>query len=465
MIRLFGHYVSKLFLLLGGLELTLLYLCVFGGYYLRVNLGDGQTGMTDVSLHSSAALYALLTSAAMLAMGLYQRGLQEAAALLVRLGISFFLATMAMSLVFYWFPGLFLGRGVFGLAMLFSVAGLLILRTVFFHFAGTESQKHRVLVLGSGMNAARIDHLVESEPERLGFNVVKYVRLEDGNNIIDDEKQTELTGSLLELATKLEINEIVIAVDDRRKGLPVDDILDCKMSGIVIFDLLTFFEKETSRVNIDLLHPSWIYYSPGFHVGVGGQNGKRALDITVSIMMLLIFSPLYILVTLASLIDSMGRDPIFYSQVRVGENGKHISVHKFRSMRTDAESDGVARWASTNDSRVTALGTFLRKTRLDELPQLYNVLKGDMSLVGPRPERPEFVLDLEKTIPYYRERHRVKPGLTGWAQLRYQYGSTLEDAKQKLQYDLYYVKNMNIFLDMVVLLETVEVVLMGKGAR
>jgi len=170
-------------------------------------------------------------------------------------------------------------------------------------------------------------------------------------------------------------------------------------------------------------------------------------------------------VTLASLIDSRGRDPIFYSQVRVGENGKHISVHKFRSMRTDAESDGVARWASTNDSRVTALGTFLRKTRLDELPQLYNVLKGDMSLVGPRPERPEFVLDLEKTIPYYRERHRVKPGLTGWAQLRYQYGSTLEDAKQKLQYDLYYVKNMNIFLDMVVLLETVEVVLMGKGAR
>ena len=465
MIRIFGHYVSRLFLLLGGLELVLLYLCVFGGYALRAAFGSAQSDIGEVPLHSAAALYALLTSASMLAMGLYQRGLQEAAALLVRLGISFFLATMAMSLVFYWFPGLFLGRGVFGLAMLLSVAGLLILRTIFFQLAGTESQKHRVLVLGSGMNAARIDHLVESEPHRLGFNVVKYVRLEDGNNIIDEEKQIELTGSLLELVTKLEINEIVIAVDDRRKGLPVDDILDCKMSGIVIFDLLTFFEKETSRVNIDLLHPSWIYYSPGFHVGVGGQHGKRILDIVASLLMILIFSPLFLLVTLASLIESRGRDPIFYSQVRVGENGKHIRVHKFRSMHTDAESDGVARWASDNDSRITALGAFIRKTRLDELPQLYNILTGDMSLVGPRPERPEFVLDLEKTIPYYRERHRVKPGLTGWAQLRYQYGSTLEDAKQKLQYDLYYVKNMNIFLDIVILLETVEVVLMGKGAR
>ncbi|MCB1831662.1 MAG: sugar transferase, partial [Gammaproteobacteria bacterium] len=392
MIRLFGHYVSKLFLLLGGLELALLYLCVLGGYALRANFGEFQPEITNASLHSSAALYASLTSAAMLAMGLYQRGLQEAAALLVRLGISFFLATMAMSLVFNWFPGLFLGRGIFGLAMLLSVAALLTLRTIFFHFAGTESQKHRVLVLGSGMNAARIDHLVESEPERLGFNVVKYVRLEDGNNIIDEEKQTELTGSLLDLVTKLEINEIVIAVDDRRKGLPVDDILDCKMSGIVIFDLLTFFEKETSRINIDLLHPSWIYYSPGFHIGVGGQNGKRALDITVSLLMILLFSPLFLLVALASLIESRGRDPIFYSQVRVGENGEHIRVHKFRSMHTNAESDGVARWASANDSRITPLGAFLRKTRLDELPQLYNVLKGEMSLVGPRPERPEFVL-------------------------------------------------------------------------
>lgn len=419
----------------------------------------------DQPIHSSAVLYALLTSAAMIAMGLYQRGLHGAAALLVRFGVSFFLSTTAMSLVFYSFPGMFVGRGVFGFAMLLSIAGLLLLRSVFFYFAGAEAQQQRVLVLGSGLNAARIDHLVETEPEQLGFSVVKYVRLEDGHNVIDESKQIKLTGSLLELVTSLEINEIVIAVDDRRKGLPVDDILDCKMSGIVIFDLLTFFEKETSRVSIDLLHPSWIYYSPGFNLGVMGKNGKRMMDIIASLIMIILFSPLWIAVTLASLIESRGRDPILYSQVRVGENGRHFRVYKFRSMRTDAEADGVARWATTNDSRVTILGAFIRKTRLDEIPQLINVLKGDMSLVGPRPERPEFVLDLEKMIPYYRERHRVKPGLTGWAQLRYQYGSSLEDAKQKLQYDLYYVKNSNLFLDMVILLETVEVVLMGKGAR
>ncbi len=466
MIRIFGHYVAKLFLLLGVFEFVLFYLCLLGGYFLRVGLeGNIIPYSVEPSVKSSAVIYALLMSSSLIAMGLYQRGLQGTAALLVRLGIGFFLASMAMSLVFYAFPQLFLGRGVFGFAMLLSIAGVLLLRLIFFRVAGTDSQKQRVLVLGTGVNAARISALEEREPQKLGFTVVKYVRLDDGSNIIPEERQVDLTGSLVDLAFSLEINEIVIAVDDRRKGLPVDDILDCKMSGIVIFDLLTFFEKETSRVNIDLLHPSWIYFSPGFHQGFIRQNGKRLLDILASLLMIMIFSPFFVLVTLLSLIESRGRDPIYYHQVRVGKNGKTFRVYKFRSMTTDAESDGVARWASSNDSRVTTLGAFIRKTRLDEIPQLYNVLKGEMSLVGPRPERPEFVQDLEKVIPYYRERHRMKPGLTGWAQLRYQYGATHEDAKQKLQYDLYYVKNANLFLDLIVLLETVEVVLMGKGAR
>jgi sugar transferase (PEP-CTERM system associated) len=466
MLRLFGHYISKTFLLLGVLELFLFYGCLLGAQIVRTGLNLKFLEQSVGSeIHSSAVLYALLVSSSMIAMGLYQRGLQGAAALLVRLGVSFFLASMAMSLVFYALPGLFLGRGVFGLAMLFSLVGILLLRAVFFHFAGVESRKHRVLVLGTGVNAARIASMEENSPHQLGFTVVSYVNLEEGHSIIPEDRKIELTGSLLDLVFELEVNEIVIAVDDRRKGLPVDDILDCKMSGIVIFDLLTFFEKETSRVNIDLLHPSWIYYSPGFNVGVIGQNGKRLLDIIVSVVMIMMFSPFFVIVTLLSLIGSLGRHPVFYHQARVGQNGRIFRVHKFRSMKPDAESDGVARWATSNDTRVTVLGNFIRKTRLDELPQLFNVLKGDMTLVGPRPERPEFVLELEKQIPYYRERHRVKPGVTGWAQLRYQYGSSLEDAKQKLQYDLYYVKNANLFLDLVILLETVEVVLMGKGAR
>ncbi|HHH40182.1 MAG TPA: TIGR03013 family PEP-CTERM/XrtA system glycosyltransferase [Sedimenticola sp.] len=466
MIRLFGHYISRTFLLLGILEFILFYLCLLAGHTIRHGLiGSGLPVEQQGSVFSSALLYSLLMSSSMIAMGLYQRGLRGTAALLVRLGVSFFLASMAMSLLFYAFPNLFQGRGVFGLAMLFSLVGVLILRLVFFKIVGVDSQKQRVLVLGTGVNAARIAQMEEEEPENIGFMVVKYVRLEYGSNIIPEERQVDLTGSLAELAFELEAGEIVIAVDDRRKGLPVDDILDCKMSGIVVFDLLTFFEKESARINIDLLYPSWIYYSPGFHVGVVAQYTKRLIDIFTSLIMLVGFSPFILLVSLASLIESRGRDPIFYHQVRVGLNGRPFRIHKFRSMRTDAESDGVARWAATDDQRITRLGSFIRKTRLDELPQLYNVLRGEMSLVGPRPERPEFVRDLEKEIPYYRERHRVKPGLTGWAQLRYQYGSTTDDAKQKLQYDLYYVKNASLFLDLIVLLETAEVVLMGKGAR
>ncbi len=466
MIRLFGHYVSRLYLLLGAMELGVFYLALLGGYWLRSRGWGGGTLLLEENpeLYGSAALYALIMSFTMISMGLYQRGV-DGAALLVRLAVSFFLATMAMSLVFYLVPKLFLGRGVYGSAMLLSLLGILLLRVVFFRIVGDESQKHRVLVLGTGINAARIAELEEAEPERLGFRVTKYVRLEESTNLIPEEQQVELTGSLLEMAAEYETNEIVIAVDDRRKGLPVDDILDCKMSGIQIMDMLTFFEKETSRINIDLLHPSWIYFSPGFHQSVLSQNGKRAMDILVSLAMLVAFSPLFVLVTLASLIESRGRHPVLYHQVRVGKGGRHFRVHKFRSMRPDAESDGVARWATANDSRITRLGAFLRKTRLDEIPQLFNVLRGDMSLVGPRPERPEFVLELERSIPYYRERHRMQPGLTGWAQLRYQYGSTVEDSKAKLQYDLYYVKNANLFLDLIILLETVEVVLMGKGAR
>jgi exopolysaccharide biosynthesis polyprenyl glycosylphosphotransferase len=237
------------------------------------------------------------------------------------------------------------------------------------------------------------------------------------------------------------------------------------MSGFKVLDLLTFFEKELALVKIDLLHPSWIFFSPGFQMGVTGLYGKRLFDLAAGVILLAVASPLMLLVTIASLIESRGRDPVFYQQVRVGQNGKLFRLSKFRSMRADAESDGVARWASKNDVRITRLGAFLRKTRLDETPQILNVLRGDMSLVGPRPERPEFVDQLSASIPYYPERHRVKPGLTGWAQLLYPYGSGEEDARRKLEFDLYYVKHAGVVLDLIILLQTVEVVLLGKGAR
>jgi sugar transferase (PEP-CTERM system associated) len=398
----------------------------------------------------------------MTAVGLYQRGLRLTAGLLVRIGLAFLLASMALSMLFYTFPPLYLGRGVVALAMLFSLVGILLLRSFYFRLVGNEAATHRLLVLGAGRQAALV-HALESDPQP--FEVAGYVPMGSAETSIPKAKQVTLNEPLLTYIVRNDIDEIVVAPDDRRRGLPVDEILDCKMSGIRVLDLLSFFEKETSRINIDILHPSWIFFSSGFVVGGIGDYVKRLLDIAGSLLILIVGAPLMLLVALAIFIESGGRGPIFFHQTRVGLNGRPFRVHKFRSMRTDAEADGRARWASRDDPRVTRVGAFIRKTRLDEMPQAFNILTGDMSLVGPRPERPEFVADLAKEIPFYQERHRVKPGLTGWAQLCYQYGATADDARMKLQYDLYYVKNASLFLDLVILLETVEVVLWGKGAR
>jgi sugar transferase (PEP-CTERM system associated) len=289
--------------------------------------------------------------------------------------------------------------------------------------------------------------------------------LPDCERLVPESKLEQLRGSLLDLVIAREVDEIVVAADDRRRKLPVTDLIDCKMSGFEVLDLLTFFEKELALVKIDLLHPSWIFFSTGFNMGLTGLYGKRLFDLAAGGLLLLLAAPVMLAVAAASLIESRGRHPVFYHQVRVGQNGKLFRLHKFRSMRPDAEADGVARWASEGDTRITRVGAFLRKTRLDELPQLFNVFRGEMSLVGPRPERPEFVEQLSAVIPYYSERHRVKPGVTGWAQMLYPYGSDEEDAKKKLEYDLYYVKHAGVMLDLVILLQTVEVVLFGKGAR
>ncbi|MEW8206919.1 MAG: TIGR03013 family XrtA/PEP-CTERM system glycosyltransferase [Candidatus Thiodiazotropha taylori] len=301
--------------------------------------------------------------------------------------------------------------------------------------------------------------------DTLGIVVVAYVNLGDRIELIDKDRQIIKDQSLLEISNRLAVDEIVVAVDDRRKKLPNHELLECKIKGVRILDLLTFFEKELSIINIDLLYPSWMLYTDGYRQRALNRAIKKAFDMSVGIIIFVFAAPLMVLVTIASLIESAGRDPILYSQVRVGKNGKLFKVYKFRSMRTDAEADGVARWATKNDARITKLGGFLRKTRLDELPQIYNILNGDMSLVGPRPERPEFVMQLSNDIPYYPQRHWVKPGLTGWAQMLYPYGASEEDAKRKLEYDLYYVKNASTMLDFVILLQTIEVVLLGKGAQ
>jgi sugar transferase (PEP-CTERM system associated) len=255
-------------------------------------------------------------------------------------------------------------------------------------------------------------------------------------------------------------------MDERRRAFPIDDLLECKLQGIEILDLLNFYERETSKIKLDLLSPSWVIFSQGFRRGGLRTFFGRLFDLFASIIILLLTWPFMLATAIAILIECRSfKCPVLFRQTRVGLNGKEFQVLKFRSMVVDAEKDGKAQWATKNDSRVTQVGKFIRKTRLDELPQLFNVIRGDMSFVGPRPERPEFVKDLGRKLPYYDERHRVKPGITGWAQMNYPYGSSDRDALEKLQYDLYYVKNQDLMLDLFILLQTVEVVIFGKGAR
>lgn len=462
MFRLFGHYVSKLYLLLGVVEFLVMFYSLLAGFYMRFAQDDLRFVEAPEMLSYTALAYASAMTLSMISVGLYQRGLPFSAGLLVRLGLSFLIASVAMSVVFYTFPDLVVGRGVMAYAMLFTFVGVLGLRSLFFRLTHTDLQSTSVLVLGTGLQAQMIADL---EPRQPGFRVIGYIPVNEKEKKIPPERWLPHDRRLMDLVLAYEVDELVVAPDDRRLRLPVDEILDCKMSGTMVLDLLSFFEKETSRIKLDVLHPSWIFFSDGFRLSGLANYSKRVLDLLAGGIIFLLTWPLMLLVTLAILIESGGKGPILYHQVRVGLNGRKFKVHKFRSMCTNAEADGVARWATKGDSRITRVGAFIRKTRLDELPQVFNVLLGEMSLVGPRPERPEFVEQLEREIPFYAERHRVKPGVTGWAQLSYPYGATIEDARNKLEFDLYYVKNASVFLDLIILLETVEVVLWGKGAQ
>ena len=275
----------------------------------------------------------------------------------------------------------------------------------------------------------------------------------------------KINGTLLDYCSKYKIDEIVVAPDERRKGLLLNELLDCKLHGVSVIDILSFFEREQGKLPLDIMRPDWLIYSDGFNQGTLRDISKRIFDIVASALILTITWPFMLMAVIGIKLEDGINAPVIYRQVRVGFLGAPFSVLKFRSMSVDAEKDGVAKWATKNDSRVTRMGSFMRVTRIDELPQILNVLTGDMSFVGPRPERPEFVDDLTGKITNYKERHAVKPGITGWAQVCYPYGASLQDSIQKQEFDLFYIKNHTLFLDLMILCQTAEVVLFGKGAR
>lgn len=443
----------------------------FGSIYLAISVRFESFSASVSFFHATvgqiwprALLVAGVTSLSLASMGLYQlRQRVRFTGIVVRLLLAALFAQAGLGVLFYLTPALFVGRGLMALAGLFTFTLLTAVRYAFLQLVDEDIFKRRVLVWGAGARAAAIAKRLRRRTDQRGFKLIGYLSAPGDFTNVPDHQIVHQEGGLLQLAMRHRVEEIVVAPDDRRCGLPIAELLQCRIRGIEISDILAFFERESGRVNVELMHPSWLIFSKGFRCDVVRLTTKRLFDIAISISILLVSSPIALLTAMAIFLEDRG--PVLYRQVRVGQNGRPFRVLKFRSMRVDAEANGEAVWARQNDRRVTRVGALIRKLRIDELPQVLNVLVGQMSFVGPRPERPEFVEQLTKAIPYYPERHAVKPGITGWAQVQYRYGSSEKDAREKLEYDLYYVKHHSLAFDLVVLLQTVEVVLFGIGSR
>ncbi|RMG34885.1 MAG: TIGR03013 family PEP-CTERM/XrtA system glycosyltransferase [Gammaproteobacteria bacterium] len=431
-------------------------------------LAMGGFSLDGIQTEYPAALaVALMLSVSLAAVGLYsahQRA--EWKGLGVRLLIAVGVAFSALVLLNTLFPVLGFSFTQIGTGLTASLATLVVTRILFYRYIDAAMMVRRVMVLGSGEKARSIEQLRRRADQR-GFHVIAFVKPPGGGEVkVDPSRVLSSTVGICSYALKHDVDEIVVALDDRRQGaVPTSELLNCRMSGIDVTHLLDFFERETGKIRLDLLQPGWLIHADGFKRHILRDASKRFFDIFFSVVLLGITSPVMLLTALAILVESRGKGSILYRQKRVGRGGKVFELIKFRSMRMDAEGDGKAKWASESDPRITRVGRIIRKYRIDELPQLWNILRNEMSIVGPRPERPEFVARLNGVNPLYKERHRVKPGLAGWAQLRYPYGASDEDAIEKLQYDLYYVKNHRVLFDLYILVQTVEVVLFGKGAR
>ncbi|WP_020676397.1 TIGR03013 family XrtA/PEP-CTERM system glycosyltransferase [Geopsychrobacter electrodiphilus] len=370
---------------------------------------------------------------------------------------SFFL----LSALFYLLPDLQFGRGLLSLYLLLTLCGQIFLRLLARQFLRTTRFANRVLIIGVGKLAQTIAEVVPKDMNLLSY--VRFVSCGKEKPLIAAERIVGHIDELSDLVQDYRPQQLILALAERRGALPLKEIMHCKIRGVEVFDAATYYEKQTGRLMVENIQPSAFIFSDGFRITSFMRSTKRILDLIFAGVGLLLVSPIIPLLALAIKLDSPG--PIFYKQLRVGELEVEYFVYKFRTMRLDAESETGAVWAQKQDPRVTRIGKFMRKCRLDEIPQLYNVLKGDMSFIGPRPERQVFVDRLKETIPFYSTRHFIKPGVTGWAQVCYPYGASDEDALEKLRYDLYYIKNYSIFLDLKIIKETVNVVLSGFGGR
>lgn len=463
-IRLFKMYMKLPIMLLALIEGGFLFFSTYLAAAIRFRGEIPDTVTSYGSLWPTALIFTICGLAALFAVGLYStRQRAGLAGLLARVVAAILTASAISALVFYAMPAFSVWRGHLALMGGVGIAAIAILRVMFERIVDQEIFKRRVLVYGAGHRARALLQLRRRSDTR-GFRILGFIPTEGDAVGAPDDRLIEPPKYLYDWVLDNEVSEIVIAMDDRRRGFPIHELLECRLAGIEVIDLAAFLERETGKVHLDVVSPSWIIFGEGFHVSTLRRAIERGFDVLASSALVLVGLPLMLFVVLAIKLEDGLRAPVLYRQRRVGRYGEIYDVLKFRSMNIDAEKGGAV-WARKDDPRVTRVGNIIRRTRIDEMPQLFNVLRGEMSFVGPRPERPEFVQELERRIPYYAERHTVKPGITGWAQLCYPYGSSEQDAIEKLQYDLYYVKHRNLLFDLAILLQTVEVVLWGKGAR
>lgn len=462
MLRLFNHYFPSS----AVYQVLVDVLVLFGAILLVAYWGTGSAAWALPGVIPSALVFAVIMMALSSALGLYgSRRDPSFRDTLARIVLTVLFSVPVAWAVFRVLPW---GAGERFASMddvvIFLLGGVLFVRGLSRRSSASTMWRRRVLVIGTGREAASVEYTL-THPHHPGLSIVGFLPVPGADESLVHPSRVLAGGKpLVETARELEADEIIVAVRERRGGtLPLAELLDCKLAGIKVLDLSCFFERVRGQVRLDSLRASWLIYGEGFRQGNLRTMVKRFFDVFAALTLLILASPIMLLAVLAIAIED--GFPVLYRQERVGQGGRVFKVIKFRSMWRDAEKDGKPRWASANDNRATRVGRIIRKTRIDELPQLFNVLMGDMSMVGPRPERPFFVDQLANEIPFYAVRHSLKPGVTGWAQVRYQYGASVDDAVQKLQYDLYYVKNHTLFLDVMVLAETVRVVLTGEGAH
>jgi len=447
--------------LLAAVELVI----VLGVFGVTLLLFNDLVGLEEpvASVGYRTVAMAVLTVIMLYAMGLYAWHVARSYLdLLLRILVALGLALAVYVIFAYAFGALNVPFPAMLTAVAGSFAGIALVHDMFLRVADLAHLKNQVLVFGTGEYAQRLEAL-EDRGRASRYRIAGFVSIEPSADVVTPERIIELPNDLVAYVHGLGIDEVVLAPQDRRGNLPLDALVAVRLSGVPVTPYSTFCERAEGAVPLDELKPSWFFEGSGFRTGSWHMRAKRVVDVAISLALLITTFPVMLMVALAIKLESPG--PVLYTQSRVGQGGRVFKLYKFRSMRDDAEAEGVPQWARQSDVRVTRVGKLIRKTRLDEIPQAFNVVKGEMSFVGPRPERPEFVEILAEQIPFYRERHCVKPGITGWAQLNYPYGASVEDARQKLSFELFYIKHFSIAFDLGIALQTVRVIIWNEGAR